>query len=61
MDKIKNFWTNLGSKTKKMMIICGVAVAAIGAIAALTLNHKEYEVMFASVNAEEAQQIIGKL
>lgn len=63
-EKLGQFKEYVGNLSKKTKIFAGVGLVVLIAgavIAALILNHKTYEVLFQSVNADEATQIVGKL
>ncbi len=59
--QLKEMTDKLNSRTKKI-IIAGVAVLIVGAVAiALILNNQPYETLFTGLSQEEAQQITQKL
>lgn len=59
--QLKEMTDKLNSRTKKI-IIAGVAVLIVGAVAiALILNNQPYETLFTGLSQEEAQQITSKL
>lgn len=61
VGQLKEAIQKLESRTKKM-IIAGVAILIVGAVAvALVLNNRPYEVLFSGLSSEEAQQITAKL
>jgi flagellar M-ring protein FliF len=63
MEKMKEVFSKLNDKTKKILLIgiLGLIVIAGAVVLALSMRQKTYEVMFNGVGSEEAKQIIGKL
>lgn len=61
IEQLKEFAGKFSSRTKKIAIagLCLLVVASV--VLAFVLNNQPYEVLFAGLGQEEAQQIVGKL
>lgn len=61
LNQIKEVTGKLSGRTKKIAIVVLTSVIIFSVALAFLLNHKSYGVLFTGLNAEEAQQIIGRL
>lgn len=61
IDKAKEFWSKFSGRTKKLIVVGVLGILIFSVAAAFILNNKDYEVLFAGLNDQEASEIIGKL
>ncbi len=64
MQGLKEYWQNMSSKTKKMLmaIVAGTVAIAIVGLGVLALGNKtDYSTLFTGMNQEEAQQVVSLL
>lgn len=60
-NNIKEFWVNLESKKKKLIIGIFIGVVAIALIITLVLNNKDYVVLFNNIDDEETVEVMKVL
>ena len=64
MQGLKEYWQNMSSKTKKMLmaIVAGTVAIAIVGLGVLALGNKsDYSTLFTGMNQEEAQEVVALL
>lgn len=64
MQGLKEYWQNMSSKTKKMLIaiVAGTVAIAIVGLGVLALGTKsDYSTLFTGMNQEEAQEVVALL
>ncbi len=60
-DKFKSILSKISPKVKKIILAAGIFIIALSVGIAFYLNNKPYEILFSSLNQQEASEIIGKL
>lgn len=61
VKSIKDFWTKLSSKSRKLIIVGLVSVIIVALIIALFLNNKDYVVLFSNIDEEETVEVMKQL
>lgn len=61
LDRIREFWSNLSGKAKKIGIASAIGLLALSAAAAILFSRTDYTVLFSGMNDEEAQKVISLL
>lgn len=61
LDRIREFWSNLSGKAKKIVIASAVGLLVLSAAAAILFSRTDYTVLFSGMNDEEAQKVISLL